>query len=138
MCAALGQERRPVVGPAVGVPDPVGQLVLDEVGPEAQHLVQDGARHRPEAMRRHPVRRDVQGPERPPKGGVAHRPVALPIARIREHVAVVPRHGMQLAKDLDRLTRQWDHMRRVGLGRRVAPLGSIEVDVGPLGRVQMV
>ena len=43
---------------------PVGQLVLDEVGPEAQHLVQNGARHRSEAMRRHPFRRDVQGPER--------------------------------------------------------------------------
>ena len=40
---------------------PLGQLVLDEVGPEAQHLVQNGARHRSEAMRRHPFRRDVQG-----------------------------------------------------------------------------
>ena len=62
--STFGQERRPVVGPAVGVPDPLGQLVLDEVGPEAQHLVQNGARHRSEAMRRHPFRRDVQGPER--------------------------------------------------------------------------
>ena len=43
---------------------PLGQLVLDEVGPEAQHLVQNGARHRSEAMRRHLFRRDVQGPER--------------------------------------------------------------------------
>ena len=40
--STLGQERRPVVGPAVGIPDRVGQLVLDEVGPEAQHLVNAG------------------------------------------------------------------------------------------------
>ena len=32
--APLGEERRPVVGPTVGIPDRVGQLVLDEVGPE--------------------------------------------------------------------------------------------------------
>ena len=38
--------------------------MLDEVGPEAQHLVQNGARHRSEAVRRHPFRGDVRGPER--------------------------------------------------------------------------
>ena len=57
-----------VVGPSVGIPHRVGQLVLDEVGPEAQHLVQNGPRHRPEPVQGHPVPRNVQRPERVPQG----------------------------------------------------------------------
>ena len=74
--STLGQERRPVVGPAVGIPDRVGQLVLDEVGPEAQHLVQDGARHRPEPVRRHPVPPDVQRPVARSLAALARRSAA--------------------------------------------------------------
>ena len=45
---------------------------------------------------------------------MAHRPLPAGIAYIREDVAVVSGQGMQLAKDLDRLTRQGHNVRRVG------------------------
>src|SRR3546814_5173736 len=45
----------PVVGPAVRISDRMRQLVLDEVGPNPQHLVQDRACRRPEAVAGHRV-----------------------------------------------------------------------------------
>ena len=100
-CGAA-HKRRPLAAPlqllwtsnlefVFGIPDRVGQLVLDEVGPEAQHLVQNGPRHRP---------------ERAPQRGVAHRPLPVGIARIREDVATVTGQSVNLAKNRDRLTRQ--------------------------------
>ena len=63
--SAFRPERRSVVGPPVGVPHRVGQLMLDEVRPEAQHFVQpslqEGGRADEEALDEDP-------------GG--HRPVA--------------------------------------------------------------
>lgn len=50
------QNGRPVVGSSVGIPCGLGQLMFDEVEPEAQDLIQNGSRHGPEAMHRHPVR----------------------------------------------------------------------------------
>ena len=134
---AFGQKRRPVVGPAIGIPHRVCQLVLDEVGPEPQHLVQDRARHRPEPVHRHPVPRDVQRPERAPQRAAAHRQLPVRMAGVREGVAVVPRQRMDLAKDRHRLTRQGHDVRRAGLRHRVAPLGPLEVDAGPLRRHQL-
>jgi hypothetical protein len=47
---AIGQVGGAVVGAAVRVADRVRKLVLDGVGAEAKDLVQDGARHRAEAV----------------------------------------------------------------------------------------
>ena len=44
---------------------------------------------------------------------------------------------MDLAKDRHRLTRQGHDVRRAGLRHRVAPLGPLEVDAGPLRRHQL-
>ena len=91
--------------------------------------VQNRARHRAEPVHRHPVLGDVQRPERAPERAAAHRQLPVWMARVREDVAVVPRHGMNLAQDRDPLTRQGHHMRPAGLRHRVAPIGLVEVDV---------
>src|SRR3546814_3278854 len=52
---ALGQVCRAVVGAAVRIADRVRQLVLDEVGSEAENLVEDCPGHRAEAVARHGV-----------------------------------------------------------------------------------
>ena len=41
------------VGPSIGIPHRVGQLMFDEVGPKPQRFVENGPRHGPEAVHRH-------------------------------------------------------------------------------------
>lgn len=61
------------------------QLMLDEVEPESQDFIQNGSRHGPETMHRHLIRPDVQGPQRPPQGIGAHRPLPSRIAGIGDY-----------------------------------------------------
>ena len=49
----FGQVRRSVVCPAVRVPDSMGKLMLNKVGPDLENFIKNGARHCPESVASH-------------------------------------------------------------------------------------
>src|SRR3546814_10578393 len=111
---------RAVVGAAVRIADRVRQLVLDEVGSEAENLVEDCPGHRAEAVARHGVAVEAHPAQSRVDGVLAHWALAVPDARKDELPAAG--QGLQLAQDLHGLSRQRHDVLRGGLGRDVAPL----------------
>jgi len=72
----LKQMRRPVVSASVRITHRVGELVLDEIRPKAQHLVQDGSRHGAKSVAAHLILGDAHATNGSENGVVAHRPLA--------------------------------------------------------------
>ena len=101
--------RGAVVGASVGVADGLRQLVFDVIGPEVQHFIQHGARHRPEAMAGHFVFAVAHAPQRRQHAVIRHG--ARPGAGVREHIPAAPGERVQVAQDRDGLRCQRDQMR---------------------------
>src|SRR5262245_47792521 len=72
--AALAKELGPVVGTAKRIADGVRELVLQELGSEAQHLGADGAEAGAKAVARRLIRRVTQPPQRRVDRVLAHGP----------------------------------------------------------------
>jgi len=97
--------------------------VLDEVRPEAQHLVQGRARHRAEAVSGQLLRGEAEATQ----GGIdrVFRYGSAPGAYGREHKLAGAGQEMQIAQDGHRLRRRRHDMRHPGLAHGVAPFRGI-------------
>lgn len=111
------------------IPHRVCQLVLDEVWPEAQHLVQHGSRHRPKAVPGDGVTVIAQVTQCGIDRVLAHWPLRAPDPR--EDELASRRDGFEVPEDLDRLGRQRDDMRGACLAGGKTPLARVQIDVGP-------
>lgn len=95
--AALGLVRSAVVGASIRGAHGVGELVLDVVGSQAQHFIQDGARHRPAAVAAHFILTDAHAPHGSQHSVVAHGAACAPGAG--EDVASPSAQRLQIAQD---------------------------------------
>ena len=129
--------RSAMIGGAHLIAVPVRQGPLDCIGLPLSRLVQQGAGHCTKAMRRHFIRAETHPAQCRSSGILGHWPVAL--AHGRKYQPSTARQRAQLAKNRERLPRQWDDVLAPLLHARGrdAPHIRAKVELAPLGLTKL-